>query len=63
GGGGGGTGGGGGGTGGGGGGTGGGGGGTGGSAYNWSFTATPIVQGITGIHSYSASLSGIVQTN
>jgi prepilin-type N-terminal cleavage/methylation domain-containing protein len=54
-------------TGSGGGGTGGGGGtrggGTGGSTYNWTFTATPIVQGITGIHSYSASLSGIVQTN
>jgi len=30
---------------------------------NWTFTATPIVQSISGIHSYSASLSGIVQTN
>jgi prepilin-type N-terminal cleavage/methylation domain-containing protein len=46
------------------GGTGGGGSGTGaGVSYNWSFTATPIVLGITGIHSYSASPSGIVQTN
>jgi len=51
-------------TGSGGGGTGSGGGGTGGSgSYNWTFTATPIVYGVTGIHSYSASLSGIVQTN
>ena len=46
------------------GGTGSGGGSTGGSgSYTWSFTATPIVYGVTGIHSYSASLSGIVQTN
>jgi len=51
-------------TGSGGGGTGSGGGGTGGSgSYNWTFTATPIVYGVTGIHSYTASLSGIVQTN
>jgi prepilin-type N-terminal cleavage/methylation domain-containing protein len=48
---------------GGGGGFGGGGGGFGGSSYNWSLTATPIVYGVTGIHSYSASPSGIVQTN
>jgi type II secretory pathway pseudopilin PulG len=48
----------------GGGGGGGGGGGSGGSgSYTWSFTATPIVYGVTGIHSYSATLSGIVQTN
>jgi len=46
---------------GGGGGTGGGGGGSG--SYTWSFTATPIVQGITGIHTYTATISGIVQTN
>jgi len=39
------------------------GGGGGGSSYNWSFTATPFVYGFTGIHSYSASPSGIVQTN
>jgi prepilin-type N-terminal cleavage/methylation domain-containing protein len=40
-----------------------GGGGAGGGSYNWSFAATPIVYGVTGIHSYSASPSGIVQTN
>ncbi len=31
--------------------------------YTWSFTATPIVYGTTGIHSYSASPTGITQTN
>lgn len=31
--------------------------------YTWSFTATPIVYGGTGIHSYSATASGITQTN
>jgi Tfp pilus assembly protein PilE len=31
--------------------------------YTWSFTAAPIVYGRTGIHSYSASASGISQTN
>jgi len=31
--------------------------------YTWSFTATPIVFGGTGIHTYSASPSGITQTN
>jgi type II secretory pathway pseudopilin PulG len=46
-----------------GGGGGGNGGGGGGGGSNWSFTATPIVYGVTGIHSYSATLSGIVQTN
>jgi len=31
--------------------------------YTWSFTATPIIYGGTGIHSYSATPSGITQTN
>lgn len=34
-----------------------------GNNYNWSFTATPITYGVTGIHSYSASPTGITQTN
>jgi Tfp pilus assembly protein FimT len=34
-----------------------------GSSYNWSLSATPIVYGATGIHSYYASPSGITQQN